>query len=118
VSRRDDRGAASLLVVGCIGLLLLLGAALAVVGAMVTAHRQAQAAADLAALAGAAAVVGGDPCGEATAVAAANGASLAACAVEGRDVVVEVVVPGPRWLGADGDLTGRARAGPAGWDSG
>lgn len=108
-----DRGAASLLAVSCLGLLLLLGAALSVVGAMVAAHRQAQAAADLAALAGASAVVGGDPCGDAAAVAEANGGSVASCAVDGYDVVVEVVVPGPRWLGATGDLTGRARAGPA-----
>lgn len=111
---RGDRGAASLLAVSCLGLLLLLGAALSVVGAMVAAHRQAQAAADLAALAGATAVVGGDPCGEAAAVAEGNGGSVTSCVVDGYDVVVEVVVPGPRWLGAPGDLTGRARAGPAG----
>ncbi|HWJ81807.1 MAG TPA: Rv3654c family TadE-like protein [Nocardioides sp.] len=115
-TRRGERGAATLLTVTCIGLLLLLGAALSVASAMVVAHRQAQAAADLAALAAASAVAsGGDPCGEGAAVAEANGARLVACTLDGSDAVVEVVAPGPRWLGQQADLTGRARAGPAVW---
>ena len=52
-ARRSERGSASPLVVACVGVLLLLGAALGVVAAMVRAHRDAQAAADLAALAAA-----------------------------------------------------------------
>jgi secretion/DNA translocation related TadE-like protein len=115
VRRRDERGAATVLTISCIGLLLLLGAALSVVTAMVAAHRQAQAAADLAALAAASAIAdGGDPCGEGAAVASANGATLTSCTIDGSDAVVEVLVTGPRWLGQSGDLTGRARAGPAG----
>ena len=51
--RGDQSGAATLLVMAMAGVLLLLGAALAVVTALVAAHRVAQAAADLAALAGA-----------------------------------------------------------------
>lgn len=112
----DQRGAAAVLVVAMTGVLLLVGAATGVVAAIFVAHRQAQAAADLAALAGATAIAvrdGRDPCGQAAGVAAANGATLSSCAVEGEDVVVEVVVTGPRWLGQDEDLTGRARAGPA-----
>ncbi|GAA3820604.1 hypothetical protein GCM10022242_22850 [Nocardioides panacisoli] len=111
---RDERGGATVFTISCIGLLLLLGAALSVVAAMVAAHREAQAAADLAALAAASAIAdGGDPCGEGAAVAAANGARLTSCSIEGTDAVIEVVVTGPRWLGQTGDLTGQARAGPA-----
>ena len=59
----DERGSATLLAVAMIGVLVLVGAALGVVGAMVHAHRVAQSAADLAALAGAEARGrGGDPC--------------------------------------------------------
>jgi secretion/DNA translocation related TadE-like protein len=110
-----QRGAATLLVTACLGVLLLLGCALAVVAAMVTAHRSAQAAADLAALAGAiAARDGGDPCAAAGSVAADNGAVLTGCSTDGAAVTVEVTVPGPRWLGQRHDLSAGARAGPAG----
>lgn len=110
-----ERGAASLLVVALTGVLLLVGCALGVVAAMVADHRRAAAAADLAALAGAAALQRGDDgCAAAEPLAAANGARLVDCAVEGSDVLVTVEVTGPRWLGQRGDLVGRARAGPAG----
>lgn len=110
---RGDRGAATVLTVAVLGLLLFVGAALAVVGAMVAAHRQAQAAADLAALAGARTLAdGGDACGAAATVAAANGADLTGCVVADRDVRTTVVVAGPRWLGQTGDLAAEARAGP------
>ncbi len=49
----DEAGAATLMVVACAAVLLLLGCALGVVAAMVRAHRVAQSAADLAALAAA-----------------------------------------------------------------
>lgn len=111
---RDDAGAATILVVAVSGVVLLLGVALGLVAGLVVAHREAQAAADLAAIAGAAAVAeGGDGCAVATDLAAANGATLTGCVVEGRDVLVTVVVVGPRWSGYGGDLTARARAGPA-----
>lgn len=110
----DARGAITLLVVAISGLLLLLGSALGVVAAMVVAHRTAQAAADLAAVAGATALQRGrDPCATAADIAVANGASLTSCTVDGRDVLVDVSVRGPRWLGQEADLDGRARAGPA-----
>lgn len=111
-----ERGAATILVVAMAGLLMAVGAAAGVVGAIVVAHRTAQSAADLAALAGAEALAGHsgrDPCTSAGAVAAANGAGLGSCVVEDRDVVVEVTVAGPRWLGQDQDLSATARAGPA-----
>lgn len=110
---RDERGAASLLVVSCVAVLLLVGSALGVVAAMVRAHRAAQSAADLASLAGAAAHQRGEAaCVAAGAVATANGASLDACAVAGDDVLVTVTVPGPHWLGQEADLSADARAGP------
>ncbi|NHA00847.1 flp pilus-assembly TadE/G-like family protein [Nocardioides sp. W3-2-3] len=97
------------------GLLMLIGAAAGVVGALVVAHRTAQAAADLAALAGATDLAersGRDPCRTATEVATANSATLTACTVHGEDVRVEVSVSGPHWLGQDQDLLAEARAGP------
>lgn len=110
---RDERGAASLLVVSCVALLLLIGCALGVVAAMVRAHRSAQSAADLAALAGAAAHQRGDrACVAAGSVAAANGATVDTCSTDGTDVLVIVTVPGPQWLGQTADLTAEARAGP------
>ncbi len=113
MTRGRERGASTIVVVSLAGMLLWLGAALGVVAAMVAAHRTAQAAADLAALAAATRLAdGGDACAEAGTVATANGASLTACAVDDRDVRVAVEVAGPGWLGQTGDLTAEARAGP------
>lgn len=112
--RHGEAGSATLLVVAMAGVLLLLGAALGVVTAMVAAHRAAQSAADLAALAGARGVAeGGDGCARAGQIAIANHARLVACTVAGRTVEVEVRVAGPHWLGQTADLEGRSRAGPA-----
>lgn len=109
----DQRGAASLLATACLGVLLLLGAALGVVGALVVDHRRAQGAADFAALAGAAALQHGqDGCAQASRVASANEATLTTCRVEGRDLLVTARTTGPRWFGQMADLEGRARAGP------
>ena len=114
MSRPDERGAVTVFAVACLAVLLLIGSALGVVAAMVRAHRSAQAAADLAALAAASAVARGrDPCGSAAQIAAANGAELQSCEIDGQDAVVTVEVTGPRWLGQEGDLTAEARAGPA-----
>lgn len=111
--RPGDRGAASLLVVTCLALLLLVGAALGVVAAMVRAHRMAQSAADLAALAGAGAEQRGSPgCAVAHRVASDNGGRVASCELRGSDVWVVVTVEGPHWLGQAADLTAEARAGP------
>lgn len=109
-----ERGAATLLVAACLSLLLVVGAALGVVGAIIVAHRVAQSAADLAALGGAAAAHRGDDgCEVARELAGDNGARLVSCRVEGHDVVVAVRVTGPGWLGQSGDLGATARAGPA-----
>jgi secretion/DNA translocation related TadE-like protein len=110
----DERGSATLFAVAVVGLLVLVGAALGVVGAMVHAHRVAQSAADLAALAGAQARGDGrDPCAAAASNAQANGAAVDSCTVDGFDVRVRVTVVGPRWLGQRHDLSAEARAGPA-----
>jgi secretion/DNA translocation related TadE-like protein len=110
----DEAGAATLMVVACASVLLLLGCGLGVVAAMVCAHRVAQSAADLAALAAAGARArGGDSCATGADLARANGARLTSCTVRGREVTLRVVVTGPRWLGQTGDLAAEARAGPA-----
>jgi secretion/DNA translocation related TadE-like protein len=112
-AQRGERGSATLFAVAVVGLLVLVGAALGVAGAMVHAHRVAQSAADLAALAGAQSLArGGDGCAAASTVAGANGATVDSCAVEGFDVRVQVTVAGPHWLGQHRDLSAQARAGP------
>lgn len=116
VPRRGEgeRGAATVLVLAFAGALLLVGAACAVVAALLLAHRTAQAAADLAALAAAQALgAGEDACAAAAAVADRHGGVVAACAPAGDEVRLTVVVEGPRWLGQTGDGVAQARAGPA-----
>ncbi len=103
-----------MLVVAMVGVLLVVGAALGVVTAMVRAHRIAQSGADLAALAGAHGLaLGRDGCLAAGRIAAANEVRLTGCRVEGRTLVVTVRAVGPHWLGQTADLSAEARAGPA-----
>lgn len=102
-----------MLVVTMTGVLLFVTIALMLCAGLVRAHRMAQSAADLAALAGARALsVGSDGCAEAASVATANGATLGGCDVQGAIVHVTVTVPAPAWPGLDAELTGQARAGP------
>lgn len=83
------------------------GAASAV--GVVVAHRSAQNAADLAALAAAADLAkGADACVAAREVSRANGAGLVACSVAGASVMVEVAVEAK----VGGTARARARAGP------
>ena len=111
--RDGQRGSASLLVVTLSGVVLLLGLAAAFVTATAAAHRRAQSAADLAALAGAVARQRGeDACSGAADVARGNGAELRACAVLGDDVSVTVRVASPELAGHTWQVFGRARAGP------
>lgn len=106
--RRDDAGAATVLVVALAGVLLLVGLALGEAASLIVDHRRAQAAADLAALAGASS----GECAEASRVADRNGARLRACRHDGPDVLVEVEVDGGGWLARTVGLPARARAGP------
>lgn len=110
---RPERGSASLLVVTAMAILVFVGVALAGVAAIVSTHRSAQAAADLAALAAAGtAASGGHACAKAGEVARANGAAMLACELTGREALVTVRVAGPRLVGRRVDLTTEARAGP------
>ena len=110
---RGEGGSASVLVVALTGVVLLLGLAGAFLTATGSAHRRVQAAADLAALAGAAAHQrGDDACAASGLVADDNGADSTTCHLEGDDVVVEVSLVGPEFLGHSWELVGRARAGP------
>ncbi|WP_110180582.1 Rv3654c family TadE-like protein [Nocardioides solisilvae] len=110
---RSERGAATVLVVAGAGVLLLVAGAVAGVVGLVHAHRTAQAAADLAALAGATEqLAGGDGCGRAGVLAEANGAALVRCRATAAWLEVEVEVAPPAVLGTIGTLRAVARAGP------
>lgn len=112
-----DRGSASVLVVGVCLLALVLATGAGAVGSAVIARHQAQAAADLAALAAADVLLGrspGPPCVVAAAVASRNGAELDQCAVTGREVIVRAKVRPATTIAAVGDAAATARAGPAG----
>ncbi|MDF9717093.1 MULTISPECIES: Rv3654c family TadE-like protein [unclassified Nocardioides] len=111
---RDEGGFATVAALGMVMVLATVALAVAVGAALVVDHRRAQAAADLAALAGATALGGtGDACGAAASTAEANAARLASCEVIGRDVRVEVVVEHDSLAGRVAELRGTARAGPA-----
>lgn len=115
---RQERGAATVLVATFIGVLLLLGAALGYVAALVITHRQAQSGADLAALAAATAVQHGrDGCAAGAEVAAANDVRLTDCVIEGETAHVTVTATGPQWREWSHDLTAQARAGPVARDA-
>lgn len=109
-----------MLAVAMVAVLLTVALVVAAGVALVVDHRRAQAAADLAALAGAetlapggASGVPGGACAAARAVADANGARLTGCTVLGRDLRVRVVVDGPSVAGLSAALEAEARAGPA-----
>lgn len=111
----DERGTATAWTVPFIGVLALLTVLMAGVGGALVTVRRAQAAADLAALAGATAHAGGRAaCPEVARVSHRNGATVDSCTVlAGGDVrvVVSATVRGP-WPESL-RVRGRARAGPA-----
>jgi secretion/DNA translocation related TadE-like protein len=112
-----DGGSGSVVVVGaCAALLSLLLVVLALASAVVARHR-AEAAADLAALAGADVAVGratGDPCARAAAVLHAQGAAAGVCAVAADgSVTVTALVPAAGAAGLLGPARATARAGQA-----
>ena len=113
MTTREERGAATVLIVAVAGLLLMIGLAVVGAAALVVSHRGAQSAADLAALAAAgAAAAGDDACGVAGEIAQANDTSLTSCAVLGDDVVVGVSRTTTPGFGLSFVLSARARAGP------
>jgi secretion/DNA translocation related TadE-like protein len=112
----DDAGAVTIWLVGFAGLVALTLVAAMLVAAASAARQRAEAAADLSALAAAAAALrGADPCPTAATVAAADGARLVSCSLDGEArVTVSTAVPLPpalRRLGV-GAATAVARAGP------
>jgi secretion/DNA translocation related TadE-like protein len=113
---RGEGGAATVLVVAMASVLMFVMVGLAAAGGLVTAQRRAQAAADLAALAGASALadVSGPaaPCAAADRVAGRNAAVLDACAPDGRAIRVIVSVAGPAVPWREVRVTAEARAGP------
>lgn len=109
---RDDSGAATILAVAMMGFLVIVTLAAGGVVGVVAAHRRAQSAADLSALAGASALQdGGDACRRAGSIAALNGATMRTCEVD--DWTVAVVVAREIHLpGSSMELAARGRAGP------
>lgn len=111
---RDETGAGTLLATALTGVLVTVTVAAAAVVGLVGGHRRAQAAADLAALAGASALQqGGDACHRADEIARRNGTDLRECRVADWQVAVvvagQVPVPGHPLI-----VRARARAGPVG----
>ena len=109
---RDECGAGTILALAMMGLILTVTVATSGVVGVVAGHRRAQAAADLAALAGATALQdGADACARAGHIAARNSTALGACVAEGWEVrvtvVEEVALPGMTM-----ELKARGRAGP------
>ena len=110
--RRDEAGAGTVLAVAMIGLLVTVTVATSGAVGLVAGHRRAQAAADLAALAGAAALQDGDdPCRRAGTIAERNGGSLRRCRVEEWNVSLVVVSSVDLPVGSI-DLRARSHAGP------
>jgi secretion/DNA translocation related TadE-like protein len=108
-----ERGSASVIVVGIIGLLVSLTAGALVLAGAVRASHQARLGADLAAIAGAQQLrdggSAGGACVAAAKIAVANGTSLQSCSVAGTDVTVIVAARSSTW---PEPATARSRAGP------
>jgi secretion/DNA translocation related TadE-like protein len=111
-SDRPERGAATVLMVGVIAVVVAVATFAAGLGLVVTARHRASAAADAAALAAADTALGatsGIPCERAATVAVAAGVHLAACRQEGVCARVEV-----RLSVLTFEVRARSRAGPPG----
>ncbi len=111
--RATERGSATVLGVGVVGLLAAVMALVAALAGAVADQRRVESAADLGALAGATAVQRGRPaCASARDVVSRNGASLASCAVAGEVVEVSARRRTQPLLGHRFDAVSTARAGP------
>lgn len=109
----SDRGAATVLALSVVAVVLSLTVAGLVLVSVVVASHRARLAADLGSLAGAAAIQDGlapvPACAEAERVARTNGATPRGCSVVGEDLDLRVVVPATLW---PQPASARARAGP------
>lgn len=110
--QRGERGSAALWTVITGLAFMLVAATLALAGTVTVARHRAQAAADLAALAGALDAWDGQAaaCDRAADVSVRNGASLVACRLDGLDAIVTVEVAIGSAL--QGVVRASARAGP------
>ena len=112
---RDERGVATIVAVGLMGLLLAVTVVASGGTRVAVASHRAGAAADLAALAAAqAAQNGSDACAAAASVARANSGRVTACEPDGLAVRVTVAVDTPRMVGLVWSVPASARAGPLG----
>lgn len=109
----DDEGVITVATAFAVAAVLALTVGVLVVGRAAVAAHTARAAADLAALAGAYALrAGEDACATAWTIAGANRAELAACRVDGHDVVARTEVRlDLGWFGVR-STSAVARAGP------
>ncbi len=114
-SGRADRGGATIWLLASGLLVVLLGAAMAGVGAAVVARHRAQAAADLGALAGAQHALPGEQeaCARAASIVAAHGARMVTCRLDGLDILVTAAVSPAGYAALAGAAQASARAGPA-----
>jgi len=118
VSRPDQRGVATVMMVGVLAVVMLISGAAMIVAGYALGHHRARAAADLAALSAAAAFEqGGDGCAQARRTAAANGAKVTSCEQIGDivDFVFTVKVglrATIRVAGLPGTIRAEAHAGP------
>jgi secretion/DNA translocation related TadE-like protein len=120
MARRGERGAATILVLAALGVVLVLLVAGLALGSAVVATHRARAAADLGALAAAQALQQGvsaaAACAVGSSVTARNGARPAGCAVRADGSVIcsattspSLILPGT----SPGTTTATARAGPS-----
>lgn len=113
MTRRGERGSATVYAAIFVGFLASVALVAATVAAVFVGQRRAAAAADLAALAGAAALQrGGSGCEAAGRIAERNDVRLVGCVIDAEVLTVRVSagVPTPLWSGIE--VRSRARAGP------
>ena len=109
----DDKGAMTVTTAFAVAAILAVAVAVLLVGRAAVAAHSARSAADLSALAGAHALrAGEDACAAASGVAAANGAVLAVCTIDGDDVVTRAEVAVDLGLLGARKAPAVARAGP------
>lgn len=109
----DDEGAMTVATAFAVAAVLALAVAVLLVGRAAVATHAARSAADLAALAGAHALREGlAPCTAASGIAAANGADLPVCTVDGHDLVARAEVHVDLGVLGSRAASAVARAGP------
>lgn len=110
---RDEQGAAVVVAIGLVAVLVFVASLCLGTVAIVVDHRRVQAAADLAALAGAAELQrGGDPCAAASRIGLRHQVTVVGCLVDGSTVLVVTSLSLPPVVGGH-SVQARARAGPA-----